>query len=628
MSKNNNNANNKIENNNLESILKSENYLSSLQNENSHLNIEIKKLNDIVLRLKSQISNYEVEKKNLITNTNKKENDLKDLKKKLIQTKNEVEELKKKLDSNKIVQKKDFEELKNQNDILQKNKNENQILLVQLQNKITDLEFQLKSKESQKNFFINPLKNDKNITLSISPSAKKFETNDRSYMQDIINDDETYNNLIKNKNNNIINNNDLFLTGKNELIEMKEINEKLNVELFELKKEIDLNKAEKDKLNLQLEKLKEEHNELLNILRKKNLEINNKLNQQSQLNNDLISQLNKNQQMKKNFENIKIKYSVLTRTKRELEDVIFLQENKVQELSSNVEKVSNIIKLKDKEIRDKKSYIHNLEDTIKKLNSEFKIFRNQKNKEAQKKINLLKLQISSLKKEYQNNEINNNSNFNINNNYYNISNKHSIINYRNNALNYRLNRDYVTSLTNEHSINTIDSSPKKIREKGKNTPFVLKKMPKKLKNIPIGNNSKKRLIKKASDIPFRHTPASINNKSLSVKKEKENNHPIVNILSKDNRYYNKSFKDLKNIDNADIMNNEDKKEEDKNLIIENGMSQSELNSSGKILKNVGDDKENNISNNLLINSQIDKKDKEIVNNFKLFLNKLIDDLDN
>ena len=628
MSKNNNNANNKIENNNLESILKSENYLSSLQNENSHLNIEIKKLNDIVLRLKSQISNYEVEKKNLITNTNKKENDLKDLKKKLIQTKNEVEELKKKLDSNKIVQKKDFEELKNQNDILQKNKNENQILLVQLQNKITDLEFQLKSKESQKNFFINPLKNDKNITLSISPSAKKFETNDRSYMQDIINDDETYHNLIKNKNNNIINNNDLFLTGKNELIEMKEINEKLNVELFELKKEIDLNKAEKDKLNLQLEKLKEEHNELLNILRKKNLEINNKLNQQSQLNNDLISQLNKNQQMKKNFENIKIKYSVLTRTKRELEDVIFLQENKVQELSSNVEKVSNIIKLKDKEIRDKKSYIHNLEDTIKKLNSEFKIFRNQKNKEAQKKINLLKLQISSLKKEYQNNEINNNSNFNINNNYYNISNKHSIINYRNNALNYRLNRDYVTSLTNEHSINTIDSSPKKIIEKGKNTPFALKKMPKKLKNIPIGNNSKKRLIKKASDIPFRHTPASINNKSLSVKKEKENNHPIVNILSKDNRYYNKSFKDLKNIDNADIMNNEDKKEEDKNLIIENGMSQSELNSSGKILKNVGDDKENNISNNLLINSQIDKKDKEIVNNFKLFLNKLIDDLDN
>ena len=78
---------------------------------------------------------------------------------------------------------------------------------------------------------------------------------------------------------------------------------------------MDLNKDEKSKLTIQIQKLQEEHNDLLNLLKKKNLEINDKLNQQSQLSNDLISQLNKNQQMRKHFENIKIKYSVLEKTK-------------------------------------------------------------------------------------------------------------------------------------------------------------------------------------------------------------------------------------------------------------------------------------------------------------------------
>ena len=168
-------TNNTNENNlnNIAGTLKTENYLISLQNENTYLNAEIKKLNDIVNKLKSQLTNFETEKKNLISNTTKKENDLKEVKNKLSQTKKEVEDLKQKINLNQNDQKKSVEELKAQNDILQKYKNENQTLLVQLQNKITDLEFQLKSKESQKNFFVNPLKNDKNITLSISPSPKK-----------------------------------------------------------------------------------------------------------------------------------------------------------------------------------------------------------------------------------------------------------------------------------------------------------------------------------------------------------------------------------------------------------------------------------------------------------------------
>jgi predicted nucleic acid-binding Zn-ribbon protein len=81
MSKKNTNKNNDKEY--IAGSLKTENYLSSLQNENNLLNTEIRKLNDIVIKLKSQLSNYEKEKKNLISNSTKKENDLKELKKKI-----------------------------------------------------------------------------------------------------------------------------------------------------------------------------------------------------------------------------------------------------------------------------------------------------------------------------------------------------------------------------------------------------------------------------------------------------------------------------------------------------------------------------------------------------------------
>ena len=66
MSKKTNNKNNENNLNNIAGSLKSENYLNSLQNENSHLNLELRKLNDIVIKLKTQLSIYETEKRNLI----------------------------------------------------------------------------------------------------------------------------------------------------------------------------------------------------------------------------------------------------------------------------------------------------------------------------------------------------------------------------------------------------------------------------------------------------------------------------------------------------------------------------------------------------------------------------------
>ena len=84
-----------------------------------------------------------------------------------------------------------------------------------------------------------------------------------------------------------------------------------------------------------------------------------------------MKQLIENQKIKNNLDNIKIKCNNLEKNKRELEDVIFQQENKVNELSTSVKKIVNMVKIKDIEINNNKIYINNLEETIKDLNKEF-----------------------------------------------------------------------------------------------------------------------------------------------------------------------------------------------------------------------------------------------------------------
>jgi hypothetical protein len=298
-----------------------------------------------------------------------------------------------------------------------------------------------------------------------------------------------------------------------------------------------------------------------------------------------------------------------------------------------------------------------LEKTIKDLNNEFKIMRNKKNKETQKKINMLKLQINNLKREYENK---NNSSLNINMNF-----NDGLIHYRNNDLfSYGVNKKkYLTLAENDQSrrsLKTINNSSKIINRKARNTPLVLSKISK-IKDIPIGN-SKKVLKKKSSGItPFRQIPNTLKKTKNSLGEKKRNY--TVNKLTKDNIYYNKSFKNLKEVNNnlynnINIVNknndknnnvndnnymndnnyanenikdnNEEKLKNDygnSGPLIENGMSQSEINGSLDLYKvNLVDDKKDKI--NTLINSQIEKRDKEVVDNFKSFLNKLIDDLDN
>lgn len=527
----------------VENSMQSESYLTSLHKENIHLTAQIKKLNDIVSKLKSQISNYEIEKKGLISNASKKDNDLKEIKNKLANTKKEVETLKKKIYQQSTGQKTE-ENQKNLNEILQKNKNENQNQIVQLQNKITDLEFQLKSKENncRKNRYILPLINDKNISLSIINDYNKIQN---------------YNNNILNTNsNNSFNSNKIFLTGKNELIELKEINTKLNNQLSDLKNELNSNQEEKIKLNLQLQKLQEEHNKLLSVLNKKNEEINNKLNQQSKLSNNLISELNNNIQMRKNFEKIKIKYSSLEHSKKELENVIIIQENKVKELTNSVENISKLISAKDKEIQDNKSYINNLENAVRQLSGEFRIIRNKRSKDAEKKIASLKSEISSLKNKMKENM--------------------EAMGFRNNLIYYKINKNMNSNL--EDSFNFEPSFVSLRNIKGRNVSLFSKRF----------NDNRNRNLK-----------SNIYKKDLNIS--------IRKIANGDNSYRFDSKRDI--------------------FSVENGMDDIKIKSTEDGRKGERKKVINSYSSRNILIPQIEKSDKESVNNFKNFLDKIIDDLD-
>ena len=232
--------------------VKNENYISVLKKENSELDNKLKKVNQLVSQLKSKISENEKEKKLILTVSNKKELDLQNIKKQLEQTKSKVDELKNK-------DKQELLNLANQNDLL-KNKSEMDInTIAELQQKITNLEFKLKSSSSTSNTKKFPvLFNTHNFSLVLEGGAQKNEKNENTSLTDILKL------KFENKNDN------LFLTGRNELIEMKENNEKLNEQLILLQSELAKHQKDKNNLNLELEKYNLEKEKLMENLNKKN----------------------------------------------------------------------------------------------------------------------------------------------------------------------------------------------------------------------------------------------------------------------------------------------------------------------------------------------------------------------
>ena len=341
--------------------MRNENYLNVLKNENIELDNKLKKVNQLVSKLKIQIAENEKEKNKILTTSNQKELDLQNIKKQLEQTKSQVDELKNK-NKEKIIS------LTNQNDLLKNNAEMNTNTIAELQQKITDLEFKLKSNpsNSKKKFLF--LANAHNCSLAFEGSPQKNYT---SSLPDIIG--IKFENKSDNKNDN------LFLTGRNELIEMKENNQKLLEQLNILQEELDKHQSDKNNLNSELEKYNKEKKDLMDNLNKKDEIINSKMNQENELNSNLMKQLIENKKIKSSLDNIKIKCKNLEKDKKELEDVILEQENKVNELSSSVKKIIEMMNIKNSEINNNKIYIKNLEETIRDLNKEFRNMRIKKN---------------------------------------------------------------------------------------------------------------------------------------------------------------------------------------------------------------------------------------------------------
>ena len=527
--------------------LNSENYLEKLKQENISLNAQIKKLNDTINYLKSQISNYEIEKNKLLLSSSKKDTELKEIKQKLTQTKLEIEKIKQNINKKENNNNSELKKI----DEYQKTKELNKNLLSQLQNKITDLELLLKKKEgkvlsssnSTKNIFLSPLQNSNNISIFIPPSLNKIKNSQSA--------------------------SDLFLTGTDELAEMRNSNQRLISCINDLKQEITV--MGKDRAGIQegLNNLTKERNNLVQILKNKNEEISNKLEQQNKLSKNLLEQMDKNQKLVTYYKKIKIKNKSLEINKKLLEDVVFKQETKVLKLSKSYKDIMNLMNVKDEEISKNKSYILTLENTIKDLKNKFE---KMKNDEKEHKIKELELKIKILQKNNEKKNVQKEKIFENNNNFGN----------------------------NIHNINYFIESP---RFNSKNDYF----------------KNKQKLFKNKIQ------PSSIFN-SFNVKKNNDN---IVNnkkILI--NNYRDKNISNLKVFnDNIRYKIYNKNKINKRGKLLKHDRSNNEIINNHNISQNIYTS--NSLSlNKKIINNNEDLKEKEKIDQFKSFFNQFVKQLEN
>ena len=607
--------------------MKNENYVNVLKNENIELDNKLKKMNQLVSKLKLQITENEKEKKLILATSNQKEQDLQNIKKQLEQAKFEVDELKN-------INKEKLTSLSNQNNIL-KNKSELDInTIAELQEKITDLEFKLKSSNANSNMKNNKfsiLCNTHNYSLVLEATPKK---NQVSALPDILG--IKFENQINDQTDN------LFLTGRNELIEMKDNNQKLLEQLNMLQNELTKHQNERKNMNIELEKYYKEKKELIDNLNKKNEILNNKKNEENKLNNNLMKQLMENKKIKNSLENITIKCKNLEKDKKELEDVIIEQENKVTELSSSVNSIIEMIKQKNTEITNNKLYIKNLEETIKDLNREFYNMRMKKKKENSKEIVKLRTQLASLKKENkklleqnQNSEKDSESikhyeYIPIKINRHSMSRNHQLINDMD-------GRYGLKNIRNKSNINSGNISYQQFSNVINNPNFINKQNRKNKNEIIRLQINKKKNNQKVYNYNYNLTPFKKReidnfngNKNLNI--INLNNIKIKNL---GNLKYNKSFLNLQrfhnNLENTPNINEMNKFKKDIKLNSdENSVKETKLKKMNSIVYPIitSDDRtsntENTHKNNNIFQTKISipnliklKDNKEIINNEKV-----------
>ena len=527
----------------MDEAIKSENFLTILKVENVSLNSELKKLNDMVSKLKIQLSNNNAEKIILLQNSSKKEMDIKSLKEKLSIAKNELSSLKQKVELNGNSNLKNISELQNQNEKLIKNREVTQNHLITLQNKITELEYELKQQESPSSNrnFNSLLKKSKNISL-VLPSLPRYNSSS-----------------------------DLFLT-----------EEERENQIDFLKKEISIKENEKNKIEDELQKIINERNKLVLLLKEKNEEINNKFNLQNKLNNELMEQIDKSKIYKSGYKEAKLKNQILERDKKQLENVIFLQEGKVLQMSASMDKINQMLEVKNMEISKNQKNIQNLEQIIKDFHKKFK---NLKNKEKESKtINSMKKQIDNLQNEYKKKLIINQS---MRNN--NLIGNNNIININYFLKNGAKSKSKIKIINNRYKLlENINKSDKAMCLSGKRkTKFSEKnKIPQKFEN---------------------HILTDVGKNFGLYEKKKINNNEYNSNATENN--------DIELINNKPNLN---------------------INNSNNILNNINAVKKLPLfyplppSRNKLkmnYNEESEKKDKENVEEFKLFLNQLISNME-
>ena len=262
------------------------NYQSSLKMENDNLNIEIKKLYAIITNLKNQILND----KNSLINSDKKENEIKALKEKIINDNKIIEEYKIKITS----YEKEIAKLNEQiNSYLENNK-----------------------REDIKSVKLNKDKIDLNLIIHKTIS---FNLNHKD-----------------SNNNNLINDNNIFVTEKEGYLKI--LNENKILE-------------QKNKYNSEI------------IIQKDN-EIKNLIDKNKQIYENLIKYKNLSKKYTNNISYLKIE-------KSNLEDIMIVQEKNIKKLSGKIKKLLEINKKYSLTIQKNKIYISNLEETLKTLNKEF-----------------------------------------------------------------------------------------------------------------------------------------------------------------------------------------------------------------------------------------------------------------
>ena len=581
---------------------KNYNYFTILKNENTSLSNEIIKGNDLINKLKKKILNNEQEKKELLLTNNKKDKEIKEIKKKLEETKEKIAEIQEKI--------KKFEE----NDIKENNKQNNnlnnniQYTIIKLQNKITELEFQLKNKK---------INNKRFISLEKKRSISMLYKSTNNYIF---------------KNNTINNNDDLFLTGRNESKEYQEKNILLECKLNKLK--IDLNNIEIERNNLikLLEQYSTEKKKMLSTLNEKNEKINDKLNGANNLNDNIMKQILENKKYNYMLFQIKIKKQNLEKDIFELENIILKQKNKINDLSISVENIVKIVENKDNEIKSNKNYIFNLENNIKEINKKFSnikqnkyIYNNIKKEELPKLLE----QIEKLKKEYiyliekNKNSLKFKNNIKINYNIIN-NNGNNIINDLNK---YNFNKSKnISVIQNERYENKIKKiyhnqnnyhSRNKFNELNGISPNNQRKIISETRIRNINNISENVLNKKLLN-NYNYKKFNIDNYNKMKIKIKSNNRDKIN-------YFNSNS--MRNIKNYKINMNSQKVLKKINIIKFKKRVNSSIN-----INNINNIKNKIQKKNMKSFSGIDKNnlisEHEKINEFKDFLDKIISDFEN